>query len=138
MCDWALSGGIGNEYRKRSRAMTDFHFHDKIEIAVLWVLLALSALTGLAARLAMKMFDVTEMPPEDLAALKHWKRRRLYMLVSEVCALPAFATGWVAAGVYWNLPVALIVLGSMVSGALGFGFLIHALQTYVLRKVKNG
>lgn len=110
----------------------------KIELVLFWILLALSALSGLSARLAMKLFNVNELPPIDPAALTHWKRRRSYMLVSEVCALPAFATGWMAASYQWGLPVPLVVLGSMVSGALGFGFLIHALQTYVTKRVQNG
>lgn len=111
---------------------------DRLELALLWVMLALSALSGLAARLAMKLFDVQELPPECPDALRHWKRRRLYMLVSETAAVPAFATGWMAASMQWGLPVPFIVLGSMISGALGFGFLIHALQNYVTRRVNNG
>lgn len=113
-------------------------FHEKIELMVLWFVLALSALAGLSARLAMRLFHVSELPPEDEVLLKHWRRRRLYMAISEVCALPAFATGWVAAALQWSLSIPLVVLGSMVSGALGFGFLIHALQTYVLRRITNG
>lgn len=113
-------------------------FGYRFELALLWVLLALSALSGLAARLAMKLFNVNELPPQDPALLAHWKRRRMYMLISETCAVPAFATGWMAASMQWGLPVPLVVLGSMVSGALGFGFLIHALQTYVTRRVNNG
>jgi hypothetical protein len=105
---------------------------------VLWLMLALASLSGLAARLAMKLFHVNELPPQDPELFQIWKRRRLYMTISEVCALPAFATGWMAASYQWNLSVPFVVLGSMVSGALGFGFLIHALQTYVTRRVNNG
>lgn len=112
--------------------------HDRLELVLFWCLLALSSLAGLSARLAMKLFNVNELPPTCPDALKHWKRRRLYMTISEVCALPAFATGWMAASIQWHLSVPLVVLGSMVSGALGFGFLIHALQIYVLRRANNG
>lgn len=111
---------------------------DRIELVLFWLLLALASLSGLAARLAMKLFSVNELPPQDPALHELWKRRRNYMLVSEVCALPAFATGWMAASYQWHLSVPFVVLGSMVSGALGFGFLIHALQTYVSRRVNNG
>lgn len=110
----------------------------RFEFILLWMILAFSALSGLAARLAMRLFSVTEIPPTDPVDLVHWKRRRLYMMISEIAALPAFATGWMAAALQWQLSVPLVVLGSMVSGALGFGFLIHALQTYVLRRVNNG
>jgi hypothetical protein len=109
----------------------------RFELALLWMCLALSALTGLSARLASRLFHVDELPPTDPEALRIWKKRRVYMAVSEVSALPAFATAWMAAALQWNLSVPLVVLGSMASGALGFGFLIHALQTYVMRKANN-
>lgn len=110
----------------------------RFELVALWCCLALSALSGLTARLAMRLFHVDQIPPIDPDALLHWKRRRLYMSISEVSALPAFATGWMAAALQWNLSIPLVVLGSMLSGALGFGFLIHALQTYVMRRANNG
>lgn len=110
---------------------------DRLEQVLFWLMLALASLSGLAARLAMKLFNVNELPPQDPELLAHWKRRRLYMTISEVLALPAFATGWMAASYQWHLSVPFVVLGSMISGALGFGFLIHALQTYVLRRVNN-
>lgn len=110
----------------------------RIELVILWCALAASALTGLAARLAFRLFHVDELPPSCPEAIKLWKRRRMYMAISEVSALPAFATGWMAAALQWNLSIPLVVLGSMVCGALGFGFLIHALQVYVLRRVNNG
>jgi hypothetical protein len=113
-------------------------WHDRLEMMLFWAMLALASLAGLSARLAMKLFNVNELPPLDADARIHWRRRRLYMTISEVCALPAFATGWMAASMQWDLSVPLVVLGSMVSGALGFGFLIHALQTYVLRRANNG
>lgn len=114
------------------------HWSDRIELVLFWLLLALASLSGLAARLAMKLFNVNELPPQDPELLAHWQRRRLYMTISEACAVPAFATGWMAASYQWQLSVPFVVLGSMVSGALGFGFLIHALQTYVTRRVNNG
>lgn len=108
----------------------------RLEMAVLWCILALAALTGLTARLAMKLFHVDQLPPLNPEELRSWKRRRWYMIVSEASALPAFATFWIAASLQWNLSVPFIVIGSMASGALGFGFLIHALQVYVLRKAE--
>jgi hypothetical protein len=110
----------------------------KLELVLYWIMLALASLAGLSARLAMKLFNVNELPPSCPDALVHWRRRRMYMAVSEICALPAFATGWMAASMQWQLATPIVVLGSMCSGALGFGFLIHALQTYVTRRVNNG
>jgi hypothetical protein len=82
----------------------------------------------------MRLFSLEETPPEDPILLKTWKRRRLYMIISEASALPAFATGWMAAAMQWDLSIPLVVLGSMCSGALGFGFLIHALQLYITKR----
>lgn len=106
----------------------------RFELFTLWVLLALAALTGLSARLAMRLFSLDEVPPEDPLLLKTFNRRRIYMIVSEASALPAFATGWMAAALQWHLSIPLVVLGSMFSGALGFGFLIHALQIYITKR----
>lgn len=94
----------------------------------------MAALTGLSARLAMRLFNFEETPPIDAEQLKVWKRRRTYMIISESSALPAFATGWMAAALQWDLSIPLVVLGSMCSGALGFGFLIHALQLYITKR----
>lgn len=118
--------------------MTDPNGWSRFELCVLWCLLALAALSGLSARLAMNLFHVDQVPPDDPVAFKHWKRRRTYMVISEVSALPAFATGWMAAALQWHLSIPFVVLGSMTCGALGFGFLIHALQIYVTRRVNNG
>jgi hypothetical protein len=85
----------------------------------------------------MRLFHIDQIPPTDADQLMHWKRRRWYMIVSEVSALPAFATFWIAASLQWGWSVPLIVIGSMTSGALGFGFLIHALQIYILRKANS-
>lgn len=106
----------------------------RLELFTLWCLLALAALTGLAARLATRLFSLSDIPPTDPVLLQSWKRRRMYMVISEVSALPAFATGWMAAALQWHLAIPLVVLGSMTTGALGFGFLIHALQLYITKR----
>lgn len=106
----------------------------RVELLALWVILALAALTGLTARLAMRLFSLEEEIPTDEHQLKAWKRRRLYMVISETSALPAFATGWMASAFEWHLSIPVVVLGSMISGALGFGFLIHGLQIYITRR----
>lgn len=106
----------------------------RLEMLLLWVLFAAAALTGLCARLAHRMFNISELMPSDGEQARQWRVKRRWMMFSEVAALPAFATAWVAAAVQWTLPIPLVVLGSMASGALGFGFLIHALQVWVMRK----
>ncbi len=114
--------------------MLDQSSTHRVDLLILWLVLALSALTGLCARLAQRLYSVGELPPSEAELLETWRRRRLWVLISEISALPMFATAWVAASLQWSLPIPLVVLGSMASGALGFGFLLHALQTWVLRK----
>ncbi|HEX8585067.1 MAG TPA: hypothetical protein VF680_11720 [Allosphingosinicella sp.] len=110
---------------------------DKFEAAALWLLTFFAAFVAASARLAWLLFGPTAAdPPEDPVQLAAWKRKRHWVTISEFAALPAFATGWVAAGMCWTLPVPLVVLGSMASGALGFGFLLNALHTIVLRRVE--
>lgn len=101
------------------------------QIAQIWATMGLAALSGLCGRLAYRLFGIGEMPPADHEAYLAWRRRRWWMVFSEIGALPAFATGWTAAGLYLKFPMALVVLGSMLSGALGFGFLLHLLQFFV-------
>jgi hypothetical protein len=103
----------------------------RTEVLWLWGALAVAALAGNVPRL----FDPKELPPSDPRQRVHWARKRRWLAISELSAIPAFATGWCMAGLYWNLPVPLLVLGSMASGALGFGFVLHALQVLVTRKI---
>lgn len=107
------------------------------EIAALWSATYFGALVAFAARIAYLLFQASELPPEELAQLRLWKLKRRWMTISEFSALPAFATAWTLVSIQGWLSPPVVVLGSMASGALGFGFLLHALQVIVMRKVKN-
>ena len=112
---------------------------DRFEAAVLWLTAFFAALAAVSARLAWLLFGpAAALPPEDPVQLAAWKRKRHWVTISEFAALPAFATGWVAAAMWWELPEPVVVLGSMASGALGFGFLLNALQTVVTRRLEAG
>lgn len=115
--------------------MTELTRH--LEITLLWIISFAASLTVIAARVGFLMFGVkAEVPPEDPATLKHWKRKRTYLLVSELSAVPAFATAGVVATEYWELSAIASVLISMVLGALGFGFLLHAIEVIVRRRLE--
>jgi hypothetical protein len=107
---------------------------NRMDVLWLWGLLAVAALAGQLPRL----FDAKELPPMDDAERAQWARKRRWLAVSELSAIPAFATGWSMASIYWSLPIPFVVMGSMASGALGFGFMLHALQVLVTRKVGSG
>ena len=109
----------------------------RAEILILWTAAYFGAVVSFAARIGYLLFSVSDEPPEDLAQLGAWRRRRRWLIASEFLALPAFATAWTAAALQWGCPAPIVVLGSMASGALGFGFLLNALQTIVTRKANN-
>lgn len=107
-----------------------------LDITILWLLSFGSSLTVVTARLGLALFAVSQVPPVEPELLERWKRRRTYLMVSELCALPAFATAGVTATVYWDLPPIASVLIAMVLGALGFGFLMHAVETIVRKRLE--
>jgi hypothetical protein len=115
--------------------VSDYGDLSRVEVLWRWGALALAASTGLLARLGWRLFNVAELPPCDPEQRVQWARKRRWIAISELSAIPAFATGWIAAESAWQLSTATVVLGSMASGALGFGFLLHALQVFVARKV---
>jgi hypothetical protein len=105
------------------------------QAALIFVLSSAAALVALVARLGLSIGN--DLPPAEPAAFAAWKRRRLWTLVAEFSALPAFAAGWTAASYAWSLSVPVVVLGSMASGALGFGFLLQAFQAIVTKRLEN-
>src|SRR3546814_7220908 len=91
----------------------------------------LSLAGGLAlcgARLGWLLFRVAADPPDDPAALAMWERKRRWLHISELSALPAFATFAVLVGKLRHRPVEGVILLSMVLGELGFAFFLVALQ----------
>lgn len=107
----------------------------KYDLAILWVISGLAALTAVAAKLGMILFALAEEPPADVQAALHWQRRRRWLTYSELAALPFFATTGVSATIYGDLPPVASVIISMLLGALGFGFFLHAVQTITRRRL---
>ncbi|HEY0116296.1 MAG TPA: hypothetical protein VGB54_11280 [Allosphingosinicella sp.] len=105
------------------------------EAVLVFFLSCAAALAALVARIGLSIGN--DLPPEDAAAFAAWKRKRVWTIVAEFSALPAFAAAWTAASYLWALSVPFVVLGSMASGALGFGFLLQALQAIVTRRIQN-
>jgi cation transport ATPase len=105
------------------------------EAALLWALAYGAALTGFSARIVYLLGVVSVDPPEGVQALRRWQRRRRWLVASEFAALPMFATlSVLAAYQSWLSPVAAAIV-ALFSGALGFPFFIHALQTLVNRRL---
>lgn len=106
-----------------------------LEIAIAWAACFFAALTAICARIARDLWDVSITVPSDPVELRHWKRRRRWMIWSELAALPCFATISVASVLYYNVPVVVAILLATALGGLGFGFLLNGLQALIRKKV---
>jgi hypothetical protein len=106
-----------------------------VEITLLWFISFAASLTVIGARIGYTLFNVKHAPPEDPELFAHWRRKRTWLIVSELSAVPAFATAGVVATIYWDLSPIASVLTAMILGALGFSFLLHALETLVRRRL---
>lgn len=107
----------------------------KLEDFVLWLLSLFGGLALCGARLGWMLFGVAAEPPVDSAAFALWRRKRLWLVISELSALPAFATISVLVGRLREWPMEGVILLSMVLGALGFAFFLDALQTLVRKRI---
>jgi len=107
----------------------------KIDDFILWMLSLAGALALCGARLGWALFGIAPEPPVDGEAFKLWRRKRRWLMFSELSALPAFATISVMVGRLQKWPVEGVILLAMVLGALGFAFFLDALQTIVRRRM---
>ena len=76
------------------------------------------------ARLGIKLFGAAIDPPEDPVMALHWARRRRWLAISEVSALPAFATVSVVLVAYYQLNPIAAVLIAIAQGFVGFPLLL--------------
>ncbi|WP_189486103.1 hypothetical protein [Asticcacaulis endophyticus] len=106
------------------------------EMAILWLISFFAGLTSITGRLGYMLFGIGKQPPTDPIELSHWRRKRRWLAISDLSALPAFATVSVAVTVYSNFPPVVSVLLTMIMGALGFGFLLNGLQFFIRRKLE--
>lgn len=107
----------------------------RLDDLLLWLLALGGSTAGLGARIALQLSRVSLDPPDEPKALAAWKRKRRWLIISELSALPAFASLAMAVGYLQDWPVAGVVLLSMGLGALGFAFLLDALQRIVRQRL---
>lgn len=107
----------------------------KLDYLLVWLASLFGALALCGARLGWQLFGMAPAPPEDPTALVLWKRKRRWLTISELSAIPAFATISVTVGKLRDWPIEGVVLFSMVLGALGFAFFLDALQTIMRRRL---
>lgn len=98
--------------------------------AICW----LATTSVLVARVARRL-STDPVEPLDLEALRVWRARRRWLIAAELAALPALTMVAVLC-TYWSGPDYLIALSAgLIAGALGFPFLVHAVETLVRRKI---
>lgn len=107
----------------------------KADLALLWAVSGAASLATVCGKIGLFLYGIASDPPADPDELMHWLRRRRWLAMSEISALPAFATAGVASTVYFDLPPVASVLISMGLGALGFGFLLNGVQLIARRRL---
>lgn len=106
-----------------------------LDVAISWMVCLFAALCAVCARLARDLYNVALTVPTEPMELALWKRRRRWMIWSEVAALPCFATISIASVQYWEVPIVAAILISTALGGLGFGFLLNGLQAIIRKRL---
>jgi hypothetical protein len=98
-----------------------------------WLASLFAAATVVAAKLGLRLYGLAGDPPADPALAQHWHRRRRYVALGEVSALPAFATVSVVLVSYYHLDPVAAVLIAMAQGMVGFALLLDG-AAWLFRK----
>lgn len=93
--------------------------------AIFWWSASLFSSTMIVmARLGFILFGSGELPPGEPALEERWARKRRWIAISEVSALPAFATTSVALVSWYQVNPVITVLIAMAQGFIGFPLLL--------------
>ena len=98
-----------------------------------WGLALIAGATVAVGQIAHKMARLDLEMPSDPDKLAAWHKRRKWLAITELSALPAFATLATAGRVYFDLPPIVGVLVTMGLGFVGFAMLIDAAK-YLFQK----
>lgn len=98
-----------------------------------WLAALFASTTVVVAKLGLKLYGAAGDPPADPVLADHWIRRRRYVAIGELSALPAFATVSVVLVSYYGLnPIAAVLL-AMAQGFVGFPLLLDG-ASFLFRK----
>lgn len=89
-----------------------------------WAAALFSSSMVVAARLGQALYGTAADPPDDPVFERHWARRRRWIAISEISALPAFATVSIVLVSYYGLDPVAGVLLAIAQGFVGFPLLI--------------
>lgn len=111
------------------------NLEDWREFLFWWAASLFAATTVVVARLGLKLYgSATDFPDDPVLAL-HWRRRRQYVALAELSALPAFATISVVLVSYQQLnPVAAVLL-ALAQGFVGFPLLLDGAAFLFRRRI---
>lgn len=98
-----------------------------------WMASLFAATTVVVAKLGFKLYGAASDPPSDTLLALHWQRRRRYVALGEISALPAFATISVVLVSYYQLDPVAAVLLAMAQGFVGFPLLLDG-AAFLFRK----
>jgi hypothetical protein len=109
---------------------------DLMDLFIWWLLSMIAAATIVGARIGNWLYgEKAPPPPLDATMLRDWKRRRMWIIISETSALPAFASLSVAATYYWSLDPWISIPIAMLLAILGFLLLLDAVQRTFYKKM---
>ena len=105
------------------------------EALITFALSCAMSFVAMSARFGLQLTN--DPPPDDKEQFAVWRRKRFWTVLGELSTIPAMGAGWTAAAIHWQFSVPVIVGGAMVCGAVGFGFLLAALQALLTRKLEH-
>lgn len=98
-----------------------------------WAASLFASTMVVVARLGMKLYSAAGDPPSDPAMAAHWARRRRWLAIGELSALPSFATLSVVLVSYYQLDPVAGVLLAIAQGFIGFPLLLDG-AAWLFRK----
>lgn len=93
---------------------------------IAWIMSCLA----ITARIT-NMLALSPVPPMEPEALRLWQARRRWVWIAEFAAAPVLAAITATATAYYNGNPWIAAAGGIVTGALGFPFLVRALKTVI-------
>jgi len=111
------------------------NLEDWREFLFWWAASLFAATTVVVARLGLKLYGASPEFPDDPVLELHWRRRRQYIALAELSALPAFATISVVLVSYQQLDPVAAVLLSIGQGFVGFPLLLDGAAFLFRRRI---
>lgn len=111
------------------------NLEDWREFLFWWAASLFAATTVVVARLGLKLYGASPDFPDDPVLALHWRRRRQYVALAELSALPAFATISVVLVSYQKLDPVAAVLLSIAQGFVGFPLLLDGAAFLFRRRI---